>query len=271
LLMPRADQKYAVLVDTKRSRLYVYETGEGNPKLVADYYMTQGKNGSLKQKEGDQKTPLGVYQVISYLPKSKLADLYGAGAFPIDYPNEWDRRLGRTGHGIWLHGTPSDTFARPPLASDGCVVLTNEDLAHISRFIQPGVTPMVIAENVVWVSPDALAKEREGLRAAFEAWRGDWESLNMDRYLGHYHANFSGEGMGIAEWSSRKRAVNAGKAWIKVGVSNLSMFRYPGKDDLAVVTFDQDYKSSNLNSVAKKRQYWFHDGRKWHILDESTL
>ena len=96
--------------------------------LVADYYISLGKNGIEKTREGDQKTPLGVYHVTANLPRKKLTDFYGAGAFPINYPNEWDRRQGRNGYGIWLHGMPSDIYSRPPRASDGCIVLTNQDL-----------------------------------------------------------------------------------------------------------------------------------------------
>ena len=35
-----------------------------------------------------------------------LGMIGGDGAFPLNYPNEWDRRLNKTGSGIWLHGTP---------------------------------------------------------------------------------------------------------------------------------------------------------------------
>ncbi|HSG24118.1 MAG TPA: L,D-transpeptidase family protein, partial [Azonexus sp.] len=131
LLQMQPDQRHAIVVDTKRSRLYLYEndlTNGGRPRFVADYYVTQGKLGAEKLSEGDKKTPIGVYHVTSSVPRQKLADLYGSGAFPINYPNEWDKRQGRNGSGIWLHGTPSNTFARPPKASEGCVVLTNQDL-----------------------------------------------------------------------------------------------------------------------------------------------
>ena len=114
LLQLRDDQKYAVVVDTRRSRLYVYRNDDGEPHFVADYYVSSGKNGALKDREGDEKTPIGVYHVTESLPRKKLSDFYGSGAFPINYPNEWDRIQGRDGHGIWLHGTPSDTYSRPP-------------------------------------------------------------------------------------------------------------------------------------------------------------
>ena len=48
----------------------------------------------------------------------------------------------------------------------------------------------------------------------------------------------------------------------------MSMFRDPGKDDLVVVTFEQDYQSNNLNNRMKKRQYWIHEDGGWKIIFE---
>jgi murein L,D-transpeptidase YafK len=106
-------QKNVLLVDAKNSRLYVYEKQGEELKLRADYYITQGKFGTNKTREGDQKTPIGIYYITSHLAKSRLPDFYGAGALPINYPNEWDKANGRNGSGIWLHGTPSESYSRP--------------------------------------------------------------------------------------------------------------------------------------------------------------
>ena len=270
LLQLRPDQKHAVVVDTKKSRLYVYENVNGQPRFVADYYMSHGKLGIDKLKEGDQKTPIGVYHVTASLPKEKLADRYGDGAFPINYPNDWDRRLGRSGSGIWLHGTGSETFSRGPRSSDGCVTLTNADLASLRPLIQVGLTPVIISDEVEWLSRDSWSSERDSLNKAIEQWRRDWESLNTDAYLTHYDKEFDGDGMNLRQWSERKRQVNAGKSWIKLALANISMFRNPGKNELVVVTFDQDYKSSNLNGTMKKRMYWIKDGMRWKIVDEGS-
>ncbi|MFN0162255.1 MAG: L,D-transpeptidase family protein [Burkholderiales bacterium] len=270
LLQLRPDQKHAVVVDTRKSRLYIYENVGGKPRFVADYYISYGKAGVDKLREGDQKTPLGVYHVTASLPKAKLADLYGEGAFPINYPNDWDRRNGRGGSGIWLHGTPKDTFARAPRASDGCVVLTNVDFQSIAGLIQVGLTPVIISEEVEWLSQDDWNSERTALNAAIEKWRVDWEGRDHGAYMAHYARNFLADGMNLKAWNERKRAVNAGKSWIKLSLANLSMFRYPGKEDMVVVTFDQDYKSNNLSNQMKKRMYWIKDGGRWKIVDEGA-
>ncbi len=273
LLQMQRDQRFAIVVDTKRSRLYLYENdlkNGGRPRFVADYYMTQGKLGSDKLSEGDKKTPTGVYHVTGNLPRQKLADLYGTGAFPINYPNEWDKRQGRKGSGIWLHGTPSNTFSRPPLASDGCVVLANQDLDAVAKNLQVGLTPVIISNSVEWLSLDDWTKERDDLNRAIEAWRADWESRDTERYLKHYSKRFKSADQSYEEFAAQKKQVNAGKEWIKVKAENASVFRNPGKEEVVVVTFDQDYRSSNLNNQMKKRQYWLRENGQWKIIYEGS-
>ncbi len=270
LLQLNPQQKHALIVDIRSSTLFVFENNNGTPRYVADYYITSGKNGSAKRKEGDKKTPLGVYHVTASLSRTKLSDFYGAGAFPISYPNEWDRREGRDGNGIWLHGTPSDTYSRPPRASDGCVVLTNNDLEAISTSMQVGITPVIIADGIDWVKSDTLASLRKDLLKNIETWRENWESLNTANYLSHYAPGFSSGGQNLAAWSKQKREVNASKSWIKVKLERVSIFLYPGRDNLAVATFEQDYSSNNLSNRMKKRQYWINERGTWRILYEGA-
>lgn len=268
LLQMAPEQEHAIVVDTVRSRLYVYQNDNGRPRFVTDYYITHGKLGSEKGREGDKRTPIGVYHVTASLPPQKLTDFYGNGAFPISYPNEWDKLQGKDGHGIWLHGTPSDTYSRPPRASDGCVVLTNPDLIKLAGFLQIGVTPVIISSTVEWLNIEDWRNERNTLLQQVEAWRKDWESRHVDRYLAHYSRQFRNNEGGYEQWAEQKRMVAAGKSWIKVSLGKLSIFRSPGKQDMAVVTFEQDYRSNNLSNVLKKRQYWQKERGRWKIIYE---
>ncbi|SOD42178.1 L,D-transpeptidase family protein [Nitrosovibrio sp. Nv4] len=267
------EQNYAIIADTGKSRLYIYENVGGRPRYLADYYISSGKNGSQKLKEGDKKTPIGVYFVTANVPREKLTDFYGGAAFPINYPNEWDRRNGRSGFGIWIHGTPSDTYSRPPRASDGCVVLANEDLQTVAKRLQVGITPVIISDKIEWIKPDDTAVLRSKLIKHLENWRRDWESGNIEAYIGNYGQDFFSGNRNLAEWSQHKRQVNSAKNWIKVGIRNIGMFLYPGRDDLMVVNFDQEYSSNNLSNRIKKRQYWMRENKKgpWKIIYESAI
>ncbi len=270
LLQMGTEQRYAIVVDTRRARLYVYRNDDGKPRFVADFYASHGKAGADKVREGDNRTPLGVYHVTSFISPARLPDLYGSGAFPINYPNDWDKRLGRTGHGIWLHGTPSDTYSRPPKASEGCVVLTNPDLLNLATYIEPGLTPVIISNDIEWLSLDDWQSQRTSLNEAIEIWRRDWESLDVERYLSHYSRDFRSDSLDYAGWSAQKRRVADNRSWIKVGVDKLSMFRNPGKDDLVVVTFEQEYRSDGHVDKMRKRQYWKRENDRWRIAFEGA-
>ncbi|MDR2508484.1 MAG: L,D-transpeptidase family protein [Candidatus Accumulibacter sp.] len=271
LLQMRSDQKYAIVVDTQKARLYLYKNQkDGSPRFVADYYISYGKLGAGKMLEGDKKTPTGVYHITSSLPAQKIGDLYGAGAFPINYPNEWDKRNGRKGHGIWLHGTPSDTYSRPPKASDGCVVLANVDLNALAKNVQIGLTPVIISNSIEWLSFDDWENERSALKKKIDEWRHDWESRDIGRYMRHYSKRFQTSDQTREQFAEQKRRVNTAKEWIKIRLSNLSMFRNPGNEELVLVAFEQDYRSNNLDNLMLKRQYWVREDGAWKIIFEGA-
>lgn len=270
LVQFQPEQHHAIVVDTGKSRLYLFQNDNGTPRYVADYYVSSGKAGAEKSKEGDQKTPVGVYFVTSSLSRSQVSDFYGTGAFPLNYPNEWDRRQGKDGHGIWLHGVPSDTYSRPPRASNGCVVLANPDMNIVAKDLQIGLTSVIISDKVEWVDPKELASERKIINQHIEDWRRDWESMNADKYLKHYAKNFSAPGQNFRSWDEQKRQVNASKTWVKVKISDTSIFSYPGIENLMVVTFNQDYNSNNLKNQMHKRQYWKLDNNEWKIVYEGA-
>ena len=65
--------------------------------------------------------------------------------------------------------------------------------------------------------------------------------------------------------------MGAGKSWVKVGVSQVSLFAYPGNGPMMMVTFEQDYRSNNLSNRTHKRQYWTREGNRWRIVHESVV
>lgn len=263
--------RHALVVDASRSRLYVYENRAGLPIRVADFYITIGKSGTGKQREGDNRTPIGIYTISGFKSPRELTDFYGGGAFTLSYPNEWDTRQGRNGHGIWIHGSPSDTYSRSPRASEGCVVLANDDLIRLSQYIQTGKTPVIIAEQVEWVAYDALDTRRNDLAAALDQWRTDWESRDTGRLLSHYSASFRAGSQDLQSFAASKHKVNAAKSWIKVGLSKVSLMLYPERPDFALVSFEQDYQSSNLSDHTPKRQFWSRENGRWKIIHETSL
>ena len=263
--------QYAVVVDLNSSRLYLFENEQGVPRQIHNYYVSMGKSGPYKQFEGDNRTPLGVYFIENFLSPDNLPDKYGRGAFPINYPNVWDNRLGRTGYGIWLHGTPLDTYSRPPRDSEGCVVLSNADLLTVGNYLQLRRTPFVIADNVNWIGKEDWQQQKQYFTQLFSSWLQDWQSLNADRYSQHYSKTFSAGNKNYEQWTSHKKRVNQSKKFISVKTDDLSILKHP-KDDVLVVTFRQHYKSDNYSSTSYKRQYWKQeDDGQWRIIFEGRV
>lgn len=264
----------AIVVDKENHRLYIYERrGDGEPpRLVRDYYVSTGRANGNKVLRGDLRTPEGVYFITSHIPSSSLPDKYGSGAFPLNYPNELDRRLGKTGDGIWLHGTENAYYSRPPLDSEGCVVLPNIDLNQAAAFIRPGVTPLVITARVDWVDEAAWRRERQELLNALDMWVADWTSGDVERYLSHYATDFWSPGLDLAKWQARKRAVAGSKTFQQVALSNLSLFAYPPSAsdgrELVVASFRQHYRSNNFNGDMGKRLYLTREDGRWRVLYE---
>jgi len=272
LLQMSESQTRALVFDASRYRVYVIERNGDGLSIARNYYTSAGRGGILKTREGDGKTPVGVYFVTSRLDRDTLPDLYGSGAFPVNYPNEWDARLGRTGYGIWLHGVPSNTYSRVPTATFGCLAIPNSNFEALWDEIDVGNTPVIMADRVRWVDPAETRRRRDDFMFAFDQWKIDWQSLDFSRYARHYSSEFRSGGENQKQWLRRKRRINAGKTFIRVAESDMSIFAYPMERDLLVVAFAQDYRSNNYQDSIRKRQYWRQetDG-VWRIVYEDEV
>jgi murein L,D-transpeptidase YafK len=270
-LIDMGSHPHVLVADMSAGRLFLYQNRNEQPYLVKDYYMSVGSAGFGKEVEGDNKTPVGVYSIYKHIKSDELPDLYGEGAFPVDYPNRFDRSLKRTGYGIWLHGTPSNTYARAPWASEGCFVLSNDDLLDIENYIDiESRTPVVLTDKIEWVNADTLNQEKQKYLRILQTWKSDWESLDTEIYAKHYsQENFNFGSNNFSTWLARKREVNDGKTFVQVDLDIESLFVYPGADDMFLVRYTQHYLSNNYSGKASKEQYWKRDeSGTWKIVYE---
>jgi len=273
LVQLNSEHENIIVVDTSQSRLLLYRNNNGRAVLIDDFYASIGKNGVDKRIEGDKKTPVGVYFVSRYLEQNTLPDFYGHGAFPINYPNSWDKFQGRTGSGIWLHGNPLGTFARPPLDSDGCVTVSNADFDRLKPYIAlDQKTPFVISDGIDWVDIKAIKQEKQLFLDKLQQWKKDWESKNNSKYLSHYSRDFLAEGKNYAQWKNEKVFVNSSKEYINIALDDISIFQYPGDDQVTIITFKQSYESNNFQGTERKRLYLKKEkDSQWRIFYEGSV
>lgn len=258
----------ALLVDLSRSRLYHYQQRDGKVTLAADYYITQGRLGAHKEREGDYKTPLGIYYLTSNIDRRRLDAFYGAGALTINFPNEYDKRRNRSGSGIWLHGVPggpSGTYARVPRASDGCVVMANPDLQKIIATIKPGETPIVIVEKATWLDRGAWQKQRDAFLELFNAWVRDRARPDNGALRRFYSPSFNSYGQPLDAWYAKNYATPV------TAPPQHTTLLYDPAEQLLVATFYDVGQRGHRPALTRKRQYWSKAGGQWQIFFEGAL
>ena len=267
-----ARNKHAIAVDASRARVYLFENTPQGLKLVADYYASVGKMGVEKNIEGDLKTPLGIYFVTNTLDPNSLQDLYGAGALPINYPNPYDLRRGKTGSGIWLHGVPQAQFARAPKATDGCVAVSNADLQEILKRVEIRTTPVVILPKLEWGNSAQSSADVAAFDRAFAGWRSAKSGGDLERAMAHYTADFDSYGKKL----SAMREIIHGEITKKRAneLKDMSALHWVenGSSATMVVTFSE--VPAGAVSGSTKRQYWLRSAatqNQWKIFFEGVI
>ncbi|MBX2809376.1 MAG: L,D-transpeptidase family protein [Cellvibrionaceae bacterium] len=264
--------QYALLAELVSGQLHIYQRqADGHFIPVQTMEASIGKAGYGKQREGDNKTPVGVYRITSHLTAEQLDDFYGNAAYPLNYPNVWDRLNQRTGYGIWLHAEPLGFTdkTRPLRDSNGCLVLSNNDIDALAPYLAMGITPIVMTPRLTLRSSDDIARLRQTMRARLAAWERAWESQKLQAYMDFYAADFTNFKQNWQQWRAYKTRINRAKRYIDVAVSDISIYDYPQQDNLLLVVFYQAYRSSNYQSAGWKRQLWrLQADNQWRIIYE---
>ncbi|MDP7281532.1 MAG: hypothetical protein QGG39_16830, partial [Candidatus Poribacteria bacterium] len=193
---------------------------------------------------------------------------YGPGALPIDYPNDLDRLYERTGHGIWLHGTEPGFVNRSPLASDGCVSLSNQDFVLLHRLIGDAkLVHVVLDPKPDWINREELVIRREEFTSNLQHWYRAW-SINDQTRLDAFYQIPNRTISNQAPRTLRSYNVSLNNP-PSLAVEKAHLFAYPGEQNLYVA--ELNLGSNNLSPI-KIRQYWrLMVGNRWKILIETPL
>ena len=206
-----------------------------------------------------------VYFITERLDTSNVA------AYPLDYPNAWDRQRRRTGSGIWLHGVDHKNPDRPPLDTDGCLALPNEEILLLADVIEPLVTPVIVAREVVWASPGELEQTRLEFRLALDSWKNSLASGDLNTYLSLYADDFQYREMDKDEWSSYRLSVFEARQVKGVSIENVMLLADPEEPNLYLSRFTQVLKMDAGPVTTTKRLYWRRDdGNRWQIVSEDS-
>jgi murein L,D-transpeptidase YafK len=277
---------YCILANKADRTLYLLsKTGGGeNWKSIEQFSILVGKNDGQKISAGDQRTPEGIYFIVGRRETEELDAIYGPLAYMLNYPNEDDRKAGRTGQGIWIHGTREDTTRE---ATRGCVVLDNDDIRTLSRYLFLGIgTPVVIVNTDGLTAPEqamnfrlirALRErilfEYNTRRAEFTGvlsqWKQAWESRDIENYSKFYDPDrFFGEGMRWDAWRDKKQRTFQNYTSINIGLDKICVSEF--SESTAVILFVQRYESNVLRVQRPKKLSFFKSDGRWRIFKEET-
>ena len=265
---------YVIAVDASKSRLYWFANKTVDPlkprlELLLDTYVSVGQKGTGKLREGDGRTPLGVYFVNKNLKGQPLPDLYGAGALTLNYPNAIDVMRGQTGSGIWLHGTPSTQYARAPWATDGCVVMSNPEMDRLLSLKNLERTPVLIADKLEWVSSDRSVPDRDAFKKTLDQWIHDRQTSNLESLKTLYSPQYQRDGKGLSAWWPEIAAT--AQVTGHGGPVNLqSILQWKDTQDYIVVNV---YNPNTPKGKVPQqlRMYWAKEGNQWQILYEGPV
>ncbi|MGH8224249.1 MAG: L,D-transpeptidase family protein, partial [Woeseiaceae bacterium] len=234
-------------------------------------YMSIGQNGAGKQRAWDRRTPLGIYFITERLDTSRLDPKYGVAAYALDYPNAWDRFNGRGGYGIWLHGVPPGGRRRPPLDTDGCLALPNEELTTLAGLLEPLQTPVIVTREMRWAEPTELDALRGELRRRLAQWANSAGNGDLHEYLSLYAEDFTHNDMNRAEWSAYKLGAFAGPHPGEVLISDVLLLADPAEPGLYLSRFVQTRIVAGRRVVTTKRLYWRRKAdAEWRIVTEDN-
>jgi murein L,D-transpeptidase YafK len=250
-----------LLVEKASQKAYLYR----NTDLVhafRTYPCSTGERSGPKTARNDKRTPEGIYYVTNSFKEQELASIYGARAFPIDYPNPLDRELRRMGYGIWIHGTNEPL---KPWDTNGCVVFRNEDILDLSRYIHEGQTPIIITQKINFVEEEMLQREGAELKRLVIEWLESWRESRVERYMSFYGQDFVSQGKDWHQWRAHKKRLTEKYGRIDIKIDGLQILRENG---VVLARFIQTYRADGFFSNGVKRLYLMKKSPEWKITYE---
>jgi len=233
------------------STLNLYSSDKNSTFIFKKKYSAfTGKRKGDKAKEGDLKTPIGIYQLVKKLSKeTKLNSFYGPLAFVTSYPNIYDTYRGKNGSGIWIHGLPieqeRDEFTR------GCIAINNLNIESLATNID--ITKTLLIINSSKSKQDISKKTISSILSQVYTWRHAWVYSEIDNYLQFYAPEFiRNDGMNIKTFTNYKTRVFKKFEKKSIIFNNINVIPYPNSDNIFQITFKEFYKSDTYQFIGNK-------------------
>lgn len=239
----------AILVcDKEKSTLSLFKKSSKKKfTFLQDYNAFTGKMKGEKKTEGDFKTPIGIYNLTTKL--SNVDSFYGPMAFVTSYPNLYDQYRGRNGHGIWIHGLPTDE--KRDEFTKGCIAIDNDGIECLDKTINIDKTLLIIYKDKT--QQEASKEKLSKILAQLYAWRYAWLYNDLKSYLSFYSKEFvRSDRMDFNAFKNYKKRIFAKDEKKKILFKNISVIAYPNSENIYQITFSETYKSDSFEFQGDK-------------------
>lgn len=216
------------------------------------------------------KTPEGIYYFRRTLSGNELPkiDDYGEKAFTMNFPNPIDKLENRKGSGIWLHGANDSNKVRTANSSRGCIVMNNNDLNKVSKYVFLNETPIFIYNTLKFSTQTEIEKKRDDFLRYIKKWKTAWEKKALDEYINSYNSRFRNNGMDLRKFKNYKKRLNRIYKFIRVKLSDITIYSYKNH---YFASFNQLYISDRNHFYSKKIQYWNTSNNRPKIAYEKSI
>jgi murein L,D-transpeptidase YafK len=252
-LYPEKGNEYAIVVEKDTQRLFLYGRKSAYRKIY-DMKCSTGEVHGAKTRSGDKKTPEGVYFFTKHHKKSELSPIYGSRAFPIDYPNLLDRIAGRGGNSIWMHGTNKPI---EEMDSNGCIVLANNDIDKLAKYITLNRTPVVIVDQLTYASADSVIIEKKSVLDFLSKWNEALVKGTYHDYLKFYDPEYVPDISWWSDWNQTRKRLKQRNISYSVHPQRVSILKH---HEVFTVLFDQVVQSSGQDIYTGTRKFFLTDG-----------
>jgi len=257
--------KHLFICDKNVKQLTHYEKNATNHfELKRAIEVLMGKQQGQKMVEGDNKTPVGTYQLTHKL--HHLDKKYGPMAFSLSYPNSADKFKSRTGHGIWLHGLPEANSSKA--FTKGCLAIDNQQLIELNSTIALNNTILIIEEAN---QSSATLDTYSNILASLHEWRHDWRDNHLTHYLSFYNQDVKFSSFqSFQQFKHHKTRLFKQKRKKIIDFTNIvitPIFQQPKRNDY-LITFNELFLSNNFMFQGEKSLYIVADEKQFSILYE---
>lgn len=232
-------------------------------QVVRRFRIATGQLPGDKQREGDLRTPEGIYFPRRHINTSSLSQVkFGTWAIDLNFPNLVDKMEGKTGFGIWLHGAGDDDRIDKENITEGCIAFYNQDINELLRWFPEDQGAIIIGQRLADLVDVEVHQE---IRRKTLEWVDAWQNKRFEDYINFYAEDFRLGRLDLEGFGKYKQRLLNKYANIEINIDQLRVITHP---KYVVAIMNLDYNAAGAyRSIGRKILYWQNNAERQNGAD----